>query len=298
MNLLHQVTKLTDIASRGGKVPPMYLFLTFILPGFVFSFSKSGQLNYLPFILVSVAIMPLMAATNLFDDYFDYARGIDKPNSPNALYRKHPVFHYGVSTRYLLTWAILFSVVYLTSIFLISLKYGIVLNSFGVIGFLLGYFYTGPPIGYKYLGLGEVGVFFSSMAAGELIAIATLGHFYSQSVPFLIPFSLLNSLILFLGNYRDTEYDKDSGTRTMAVLLGERYSKWFPVSLFSVFYLSVVALYFLKIYNVLSLLDLLTSPFAYLMLARWPHVEKTSLEKFAGPYVFAVLFLLAILLSF
>ena len=35
------------------------------------------------------------------------------------------------------------------------------------VGFILGYGYTGPPIGYKYLGLGEVGVFFSTIAASE-----------------------------------------------------------------------------------------------------------------------------------
>jgi len=70
--VFEEIKKLADIASRGGRVPPIYLYFTFILPGLAYSFVKSGLFDYVPFGLVSVAIMPLIAATNLFDDYFDF----------------------------------------------------------------------------------------------------------------------------------------------------------------------------------------------------------------------------------
>jgi len=81
-----------------------------------------------------------------------------------------------------------FSIIYLVFSFTISLRYGLILNLFAFIGLVLGYGYTGPPIGYKYLGLGEVGIFFSTIAASEFISVAATGHFYITSILFFIPF--------------------------------------------------------------------------------------------------------------
>ncbi len=290
-----EIKKLADISSRGGKVPPIYLYLVFILPGFVYSIVKTGQINYFPFILVSIAIMPLIIATNLFDDYFDFVKGFDTPDSPNTSYRHHPIFYYRVTSRYLIVWALAFSLIYLLISFLISLRYGLELNLIAIVGLALGYGYTGPPLGYKYLALGEIGVFFSTIAACEFISVAAIGHFYPPSILFFVPFSLLIALLLFVGNYRDMEFDLRSGFRTLAVVLGRRNSEIFSVVIFTLFYGTIVLLYFMKIYSAFSLIDLITAPFAYYFATLWSSRESANLERFAGPFLFGILMFLIVL---
>ena len=294
--MFEETRKLAGIASRGGRVPPIYLYFTFIIPGFAYSFIKSGHFNYVPFVLVSVAIMPLIAATNLFDDYFDFLKGFDKPESPNTRYRRHPIFYYRVSEYYLFKWAVVFSVIYLVFSFGISLRYGLILNLVAFVGFILGYGYTGPPIGYKYLGLGEVGVFFSAIAASEFISVAATGHFYLSSILFFIPFSLLIVLILFIGNVRDIEFDQKAGLNTLAVLLGRRKSEVFSVVIFVFFYFISAVLYLLKVYSRFTPVILITIPFAIYLSFRWTRIESVNYERMAGPYLFGISMLLVALL--
>jgi 1,4-dihydroxy-2-naphthoate octaprenyltransferase len=296
LNLIEEIKRLADITSRGGKVPPLYLYFVYILPGFVYSINISHRVNFIPFILVSIAILPLIGATNLFDDLFDYGKGFDKIESPNTRYRRHPVFYYNLGKGYLIKWAVIFSVIYFLLIFLISLRYGLLMNAIAIIGFLLGYGYTGPPFGYKYLGLGEAGVFLSTLAANGLISIAVLGKFYLFSLLFFLPFSLLISLLLFVGNFRDLEYDRNSGFTTLAVILGKKNSVLFTTIIFALFYASIVILYFLKIYGVFSLIDLTSAPLAYYLSFSWTRKDSLRFEQYVGPYIFFMLFLLILLL--
>lgn len=296
--MIKEIKRLADIASRGGRIPPLYLYFVFILPGFAYSIVSTNQLHFVPFVLVAIAILPLVAATNLFDDFFDWRKGYDRIDSPNTKYRRHPVFYYKVGMKYLLKWAVIFSVIYFVMIFLISIKYGILLNAIAAIGFFLAYGYTGPPVGYKYLGLGEVGVFLSSLAASILVSVAILGRFDSSSVLFFIPFSLLIALILFFGNYRDREFDKESGFRTLAVLLGERSSQLFTALVFTIFYVTLFVLTVLRVFNRYAIIDLITAPLAYYFSMRWKEKDSLKFEQYVGPYVFGVLFLLTILSIF
>jgi 1,4-dihydroxy-2-naphthoate octaprenyltransferase len=294
--LLDKVMKLADISSRGGKVPPVYLYLVFILPGLAYSIHVTGRIDFIPFALISIAIVPLVIATNLYDDYFDFVNGYDREDSPNTQYRRHPIFYYKVSRRYLIGWAVFFSLVYIFMSFLISIRYGLELNVVSLIGLVLGYGYTGPPFGYKYFGLGEVGVFISSIAASEFISVAAIGRFSLVSIPYFVPYALLISLLLFIGNYRDIESDRKSGIRTLASLLGKERSSMAPAVVFSMFYFTIAVLYFAGIYNTLSLIILLTSPFAYYFSSRWWGIEGSRFERYAGPFLFGIIISLIILL--
>ena len=164
------------------------------------------------------------------------------------------------------------------------------------LGFILGYGYTGPPIGYKYLGLGEVGVFFSAIAASEFISVAATGHFYLSSILFFIPFSLLIVLILFIGNVRDIEFDQKAGLNTLAVLLGRRKSEVFSVVIFVFFYFISAVLYLLKVYSRFTPVILITIPFAIYLSFRWTRKESVNYERTAGPYLFGISMLLVALL--
>lgn len=294
---MEQLRRIVDISSRGGKVPPVYLYIVFILPGFVYSISKTCEFNYIPLIFVAITVTPLIAATNMFDDYFDYRRGIDKADSPNTTYRHHPIFYYGVSTSYLLQWALIFATIYLGLSLIISILYGWALIFIALVGLLLGYGYTGWPIGYKYLGLGELGVFISTIAASEFLSVAAIGRFYTSSILYFAPFAVIIVVLLFIGNYRDIESDRKSGLTTLAVRIGKRNSEIFIMALFFIFYVMVIILFLSGTYRWYSLLDLLTAPFAFFLSIRLFREKGSRLERFAGPYLFGILLSLLLLIA-
>jgi 1,4-dihydroxy-2-naphthoate polyprenyltransferase len=96
----------------------------------------------------------------------------------------------------------------------------------GVAAVLAGWFYTGGPRPYGYMGLGEVFVF---VFFGLL---ATVGTVYVQllSAPlaaWLIAASMgfLACAVLALNNLRDVETDAEAGKRTLAVRLGRRRTR-------------------------------------------------------------------------
>ncbi|MEM0130061.1 MAG: prenyltransferase [Thermoplasmatales archaeon] len=267
----------------------------FILPGFTFSIIASREFRYIPFILSAISIVPLMAAVNLYDDYFDFRYGYDKPDSPNTIYRKHPIFYYKVTDEYLLKWAILFSAIYFFLISLDSFLFDFEIIMIGILGFVLGYGYTGPPLRYKYHGMGEIGVFTSVLLANLLVSTACLGSASLLEIIYSLPFSVLIVLVYVVGNARDMESDRASGLKTVPVILGKEGINTFMAILTIFFYLSIVLLVFLHIYGSDSLFLLITSPFAYFSISGAARKKSPSGEWLLGPYVFISLLSLAIL---
>ncbi|MEM4777881.1 MAG: prenyltransferase [Thermoplasmatales archaeon] len=295
---MEQLKRIVDISSRGGKVPPVYVYIVFILPGFTFSILASREIHYIPFILSAISIAPLMAAVNLYDDYFDFRYGYDKPDSPNTIYRKHPIFYYKVKEEYLLKWALLFSVIYFFLISLDSYLFDFEIILIGTLGFILGYGYTGPPLSYKYHGMGEIGVFTSVLLANLLVSTACLGRVYFLEIIYSIPFSLPIVLVYVVGNARDMESDSASGLKTIPVILGKEGVNTFILILTVLFYLSIILLVFMHIYDIYSLFLLITSPFAYFSVSGAVRKKSPSGEWLLGPYVFISLLSLAILTIF
>ena len=102
----------------------------------------------------------------------------------------------------------------------------------GALAIAAGWFYTGGPRPYGYLGLGEafVFVFFG--------VVATAGSAYVQEdqLSWLafgasIPVGFLVTALLVVNNLRDIPGDTASGKRTLAVRLGDMRTRWLYVAL-------------------------------------------------------------------
>jgi 1,4-dihydroxy-2-naphthoate octaprenyltransferase len=102
----------------------------------------------------------------------------------------------------------------------------------GAAAIAAGWFYTGGPRPYGYLGLGEafVFVFFG--------VVATAGSAYVQeeklsglALAASVPVGLLATALLVVNNLRDIPGDTVSGKRTLAVRLGDARTRWFYVAL-------------------------------------------------------------------
>jgi 1,4-dihydroxy-2-naphthoate octaprenyltransferase len=114
---------------------------------------------------------------------------------------------------------------------------------------LAGWFYTGGPRPYGYVGLGELFVFvFFGL-------VATLGTFYVQTLQLRVTVvwfaaaavGLVATALLLANNLRDIGTDTVSGKRTLAVRLGRRRCGWLYIACVVLPFLGVLAWGFLSV---------------------------------------------------
>lgn len=210
--------------------------------------------------LILLAAILIQAGTNLVSEYFDFKKGVDRPET------------YG-SSRVLvdgLLDPILVLIVGLAC-FAISAMIGMVfvlihgwpILLLGIIGILGGLFYTGAPVGYKYVGLGDVLVF---CLMGPLMVIGSfyvLTGSYDHSVLLIsLPVGFLVAGILSGNNLRDITHDTQAHIKTTATILGHRLARWEYSALTIVAYVSTLVMIGFGILPLWSLLTLLTVPLA------------------------------------
>ena len=197
-----------------------------VLVGTAAGFSASGEFRPGLFALALVGMVLLHAGGNVANDYFDHLSGNDPANrNVTPFSGGSRVIQEGLlSPRAVLLGALCFlgaggavgiAVAILTrSIFILVL---------GVVGVLLGYFYTAPPVRLGYRGVGELIV---GIAFGVL---PVCGSFYLQAgcveawvlLPGLLVAGLI-FLVLLANEFPDEDADRGAGKRTLVVLLGRR----------------------------------------------------------------------------
>ncbi len=164
--------------------------------------------------------LALQVATNFANDYSDGIRGTDDPDA-----RVGPVrlVGWGIKEPKAVRTAALscFAVAGLVGLAL-SVAVGPELIAVGAVSIAAGWFYTGGPRPYGYLGLGEVFVF---VFFG---VVATVGSTYVQledvtgfSLLASVPVGLMATALLVTNNLRDIPGDRVVGKQTLAVRLGD-----------------------------------------------------------------------------
>jgi 1,4-dihydroxy-2-naphthoate octaprenyltransferase len=96
----------------------------------------------------------------------------------------------------------------------------------GAVAMAAAWFYTGGSRPYGYRALGEVSVFLFF----GLIAVAGTAYVQMQSVAWLavaaaVPVGLLACALLTINNLRDIPTDRQTGKRTLAVVLGDERTR-------------------------------------------------------------------------
>ncbi len=142
----------------------------------------------------------------------------------------------------------------------IALSTSLVLLLVGAAAIAAGWFYTGGPKPYGYLGLGEVFVFvFFGLVATAGTTYAAIESVTALSVVMGCAVGSLACALLVINNLRDIPTDREVGKRTLAVRLGDARTRWFYVLLIgSSFALSVAAAW----WRVPVLLGLVAIPLA------------------------------------
>ncbi len=114
----------------------------------------------------------------------------------------------------------------------IALSTSLVLLLVGVAAIAAGWFYTGGPKPYGYLGLGEVFVFvFFGLVATAGTTYAAIESVTALSIVMGCAVGSLACALLVVNNLRDIPTDRDVGKRTLAVRLGDQRTRGFYVVL-------------------------------------------------------------------
>lgn len=198
--------------------------------------------------------------TNMVSDYFDYAKGVDRDET----YGSSRVLTEGLLTpkQLLAAGILLFAVGFSLGLLLVAVR-GWPIFILGIIGLLGGWFYTGGPVAYKYVALGDVLVF---ILMGPLMVIgsyfALTGSFSLTVLYASLPVGCLVAAILHANNLRDIPHDAKANIRTMAMVLGVSAAKAIYVGLVVGAYLVVAVMVVAKLVTPLTLVVLLTLPLA------------------------------------
>ncbi len=202
-------------------------------------------------LLALVVALALQVAVNYANDYSDGLRGTDADRvGPMRL-----VGSGAASPRAVLVAAMAsFAVAAVAGLALAALS-SWWLVAVGAACILAAWSYTGGPIPYGYRALGEVFVFvFFGLVAVVGTTYVQTGTLAGLAFAVAVPIGLLVVAILVVNNLRDIDGDALVGKRTLAVLLGERATRFAFAGLFVVALLVVLAVGIVRPWVLVALL--------------------------------------------
>ena len=232
-----------------------------------------------PALAALVGALLIQIGTNFANDYYDAVKGADTDDREGftRVTAGGLIEPSSVRRAMILSYALAFCV----GIYLVAIG-GLPIVLVGLSSILAGVLYTGGPYPYGYRGLGDLFVFV------YFGLVAVTGTYYVQAVAVdgsvgLLPIWLpagsvplvavlaslapasLSTCILVVNNIRDRETDAAAGKRTLAVMLGYRWSRVEFVVLLAVAYVVPLAFVLGFDYGLAVLAPMLTIPLALLV---------------------------------
>ena len=210
-----------------------------VLFGATYALGYESKFSILKFILFLLACLLIQAATNLFNEYYDYKHGLDKVDSEGIsgsivkgnLSPKEVMV--GALVLYALAFGLGLILTFMTSVYVLLV---------GLVCMLAGYFYTGSKYPIAYSPFGEVvsGFFMGTIIIALSFYFQT-GYVNADIIVVSLPLFIMIGAILLANNIRDLDNDKDSGRRTYAILVGRNNAiKTMAISFIVVYLLNVL----------------------------------------------------------
>ncbi|MFD1851190.1 1,4-dihydroxy-2-naphthoate polyprenyltransferase [Oceanobacillus bengalensis] len=200
----------------------------------------NGSINWLLFLTMLVASLLIQTATNLFNEYYDFKRGLDTEESVGI---GGSIVRDGIKPKTIKNLAFF--------LYFISLLLGIyicMVSSWwiAVIGLAcmaLGYLYTGGPLPISTTPFGELA---SGLLMGTVIICISYfiqtGALTSEIIIISLPTMIFIGSINLANNIRDRDGDKKGGRKTLPVLIGREKAITFMTVLFIIAF-GLTALY-------------------------------------------------------
>lgn len=193
-------------------------FLSITLAGALLGMAGSGVAAVRqgwPLALLGLLLALLThAAVNVINDVADHHNGTDAANTA----RLFPFtggsrfIQNGVLSAMQMQWLAhgLFGLVVLGGLYLVSLR-GLPLLLIGLVGVVLGWGYSAPPLRLNSRGLGELSVLLCFLLLPQGMAVLLAGLWQPLLLWASLPFAILTSLLLYINQFPDRTADQLAG---------------------------------------------------------------------------------------
>ncbi|MFE0504458.1 1,4-dihydroxy-2-naphthoate polyprenyltransferase [Peribacillus butanolivorans] len=228
-----------------------------VLLGTMIALLEDG-VNWLLFAAMMIASILIQAATNLFNEYYDFKRGLDTEESVGI---GGGIVRHGMTPKLIMTLALsMYGIALILGIYICAAS-SWWLAAVGLVCMLVGYLYTGGPLPISYTPFGEL---FSGLFMGFLIILIAYfiqtGFVSTTAILIAIPSGILVGLINLSNNLRDHDGDKAHGRKTMPVVMGRKNALTFMAIMFAFSYLWLVGLVLAESVTAWILLAFLSIP--------------------------------------
>lgn len=226
----------------------------------LFLLGSEDHLKFSLFLAMLLACLLIQAATNMFNEYYDFKKGLDDHTSVGI---GGAIVRNGMSPKLVMNLAIAFYVIAALIGLFIASQSSYWLIPIGILCMAVGYLYTGGPFPISWTPFGEL---FSGVFMGLIIILIAFfiqtdnlqGYAVWISVPIIITIGLIN----MANNIRDRVKDKASERKTLPILLGKANSIRFMALMYIIAYAWVIyTVFFVPGGSIFYLLVLLSFPF-------------------------------------
>ena len=204
------------------------------------------------FIAMMIATLLIQSATNMFNEYFDFKRGLDSAESVGIA---GAIVRNGMSPRLVLNIAVLFYIIAGIIGIYISINTSLWILVIGAVSMAVGYLYTGGPFPISWTPFGEI---FAGFFMGTVIIMITFfihtGTLHYFPLLISIPVAITIGLLNMANNIRDRRKDKESGRKTFVILVGKPLAVMTTAALLAFCYAFIFWIVFFKPYGSIFLL--------------------------------------------
>jgi len=237
------------------------LIMTFISAALAGLFALREQaFHFWPWLALTLGLILAHASNNIFNDYTDFVRGVDKDNYYRNIYGAQPIASGLMTRRQHLTYfavTVLFALV--LGLYLIWFT-GFSATTWVLLGlgafFLL--FYTWP---LKGMAMGEVAVLivWGPLMIGGGYYVLTQAWSWFVVIASL-PYVLGVTTVIFGKHIDKLDMDKKKGIHTLPVVIGERASRYAVLGMMIISYLVTLYLIYAKFFTPVMLIVFLALP--------------------------------------
>lgn len=237
------------------------LIMTFISAALAGLFALRDQgFQFLPWLALTLGLILAHASNNIFNDFTDYVRGVDKDNYYRNIYGAQPIASGLMTRRQHLT--------YFAVTALIALAFGLYLLWYtgfsGTAWILLALgaffllFYTWP---LKGLALGEIAVLIvwgPLMIGGGYFVLTQQWSWFVVIAS--LPYVLGVTTVIFGKHIDKLDMDKKKGIHTLPVVIGEKASRYAVLAMMVAPYLITLYLILARFFTPVMLIVFLALP--------------------------------------
>ena len=222
--------------------------------------ARDGAFQLGPWLVLAFGLTMAHASNNIFNDFTDYVRGVDKDNYYRTMYGAQPIASGLLSRRQHLTYfAVTGLLAFLAGLYLIAINgWDPAIWGLLALGAFFVLFYTWP---LKYVAMGELAVLLvwgPLMIGGGYYVLARTWNW--NVVIASLPYVLGVTTVIFGKHIDKVTIDREKGIHTVPVLIGEQAARYADLSMMVLPYLITLYLIASRFFTPVMLLVFLAVP--------------------------------------